>query len=137
MIPSTSLNIAQSQTLEAIVSRIIPADDTPGAVESGVLDYISAQLQGDMRGKISLYQAGLEATNAESLACYNCPFVHLPALQQDTLLTNLEQGQVRTPWPVSSREFFLMLVNHTAEGFYSDPAGGGNRDALSWKMIGF
>jgi gluconate 2-dehydrogenase gamma chain len=30
-----------------------------------------------------------------------------------------------------------MLVNHTMEGFYSDPGNGGNRDAVSWKMIGF
>jgi hypothetical protein len=28
-------------------------------------------------------------------------------------------------------------VEHSAEGFYSDPGNGGNRDNIAWKMIGF
>jgi hypothetical protein len=30
-----------------------------------------------------------------------------------------------------------MLVNTTAEGYYSEPQQGGNRGAISWLMTGF
>ena len=30
-----------------------------------------------------------------------------------------------------------MMVEHVLEGFYADPGNGGNRDAVSWKMIGY
>ena len=29
------------------------------------------------------------------------------------------------------------LVNHAAEGYYADPGQGGNRNRVSWRMIGF
>jgi hypothetical protein len=29
------------------------------------------------------------------------------------------------------------MVDLAAEGFYADPANGGNRDAASWRMIGY
>ena len=43
-----------------------------------------------------------------------------------------------TAWDVAPRFFFDLLVRTTtAEGFYSDPEQGGNRNAVSWNMIGF
>jgi len=46
-------------------------------------------------------------------------------------------GDVKTTWSISPSRFFEMLVNTTAEGFYSDPQQGGNRNAVSWTMTGF
>ena len=36
-----------------------------------------------------------------------------------------------------SNVFFESLLDVTIEGFFSDPAYGGNRDMAAWKMIGF
>ena len=37
---------------------------------------------------------------------------------------------------VQSR-FFAMVWAHTIEGLLCDPAYGGNRDGVGWKLIGF
>jgi hypothetical protein len=44
---------------------------------------------------------------------------------------------VKTSWPIPPSRFFEMLVNTTAEGYYSEPQQGGNRGAISWVMTGF
>lgn len=40
----TFLNAHERDTLAAAVSRIVPSDDTPGAIEAGVVDYIEQLL---------------------------------------------------------------------------------------------
>ena len=43
-----------------------------------------------------------------------------------------------TPPPeISAAAFFARMTDLAHEGFYADPANGGNRDRLSWKMIGY
>jgi gluconate 2-dehydrogenase gamma chain len=37
----------------------------------------------------------------------------------------------------NGKQFFEALLELTLEGFFSDPIYGGNRDKVSWKMIGF
>jgi gluconate 2-dehydrogenase gamma chain len=37
----------------------------------------------------------------------------------------------------SSRAFFARLLTLTMEGFFGDPIYGGNRNKVSWKMLGF
>jgi gluconate 2-dehydrogenase gamma chain len=37
----------------------------------------------------------------------------------------------------STRQFFELILQNTMEGFFADPLYGGNRDMVSWKMIGF
>ena len=53
------------------------------------------------------------------------------------LLEAIERGAVTTAWPIAPAAFFRYVVAHTMEGFYSDPGNGVNRDAVSWRMIGF
>lgn len=55
-------------------------------------------------------------------------FISLQPEQQDRILTLLEKS--RSP-------FFTRLLEHTMQGFYGDPRHNGNRDGVSWKMIGF
>ena len=35
-----------------------------------------------------------------------------------------------------TKPFFDMLVAHAMQGFYGDPRHGGNRERVSWKMLG-
>ncbi len=53
------------------------------------------------------------------------------------MLRHIEAGEVLTAWNVTPRLFFSLLVNTTAEGFYSNPEQGGNRKGVSWAMTGF
>lgn len=123
--------------LRAAVDRIIPPDDYPGAWQAGVSDYLARQFAGDLAPVLDVYRAGLRALDAEASARFGQGFAQLTPAQQDEVLRRVEAGELLTTWQVSPTRFFDLLVNTTAEGFYSDPAQGGNRDNVSWLMTGF
>jgi len=124
-------------TLPAVVDCLIPPDDFPGAYDAAVCDYIEQLLQTDLAEHADLFRAGIEAIDTEALATYNAPFAALTREQQIATLESIESGAVKTSWPIAPARFFVMLVNTTAEGYYSDPQQGANRGCASWVMTGF
>ena len=116
------------ETLRAVVDCLIPPDDFPGAYDAGVCDYIEQLFQTDLAEHAEFFQAGIDAIDVEALATYNAPFAVLTPDQQVSILESIESAAAR---------FFEMLVNITAEGYYSDPQQGGNRGCASWVMTGF
>ena len=69
---------------------------------------------------------------------YGSSFSALPAVRQVELLTLMEQGQAPAEaWKqISSTQFFDLLLAQTMQAFYGDPRHGGNREGISWKMLG-
>jgi gluconate 2-dehydrogenase gamma chain len=65
-----------------------------------------------------------------------CPFAKMSPDEQDSYLKTLEAGG-KDLGGVPSDVFFSHLWEATLEGFFSDPVYGGNRDMISWRMIGF
>jgi gluconate 2-dehydrogenase gamma chain len=124
-------------TLPAVVDCLIPPDDFPGGSDAGVCDYIERLLETDLAEHAEFFRLGLEAIDSEALATYNAPFSVLIRGQQIAILERIESGAVKTSWPIAPERFFAMLVNITAEGYYSDPQQGGNRGCASWVMTGF
>lgn len=131
------LNPRQTEILRALVNRIIPADDFPAGWEGGVGSYLARQFQGDLHQLLEVYARGLDSLDIEAQATYNTPFDQLTSDNSDALLTNVEIGKVVTAWLVEPALFFRLVVQHSAEGYYSDPGNGGNPDSISWQMIGF
>jgi hypothetical protein len=127
----------QCATLRAMIDRIIPADDFPSGWEAGVGDYLDRQLAGDLRHMLPIYQQGLQGLDAEAQQRYGAGFAALQASQQDTILAQIEQGQTEAFWSINPAQFFREACAHAAEGYYSDPGQGGNRDGISWQMLGF
>lgn len=125
------------ETLRAVVDCVIPPDDFPGAYDAGVCDYLERLLQTDLAPHAEFFRLAIDAIDAEALASYNAPFAVLTREQQIATLAAIESGAVKTSWPVPPSHFFEMLVNTTAEGYYSDPQQGGNRGCASWVMTGF
>ena len=125
------------ETLRAIVDCLIPPDDFPGAYDAGVCDYLERLFQTDLAADAEFFRAGIEAIEAEALARFDQPFANLNPAEQTSTLAAIESGAVKTSWPVPASRFFEMLVNTTAEGYYSEPQQGGNRGAVSWVMTGF
>lgn len=117
-------------TLRAVSDRLIPRDEFPGATDTGVEHYIVRQLSGDLSAEEPLVAAGLLAVEAAANAQHGCAFTALSDAQQDTVLQTIETD-------TSTSQFFNRLVELAAEGFYSDPGSGGNRDEVSWRMIGY
>jgi gluconate 2-dehydrogenase gamma chain len=119
----------QRATIEAAAERIVPADRDPGARQAGVVDYIETTLGGYEAEHAPLYVGGAHELDRLALERFGAEaFVALRSEQQDEILAHLEKE--RSP-------FFSLLVEHTMQGFYGDPRHGGNRDGVSWKMIGF
>lgn len=131
------LNESQQRTLRAAVDRIIPADDYPSAWQAGVGDYLARQFEGDLKPVLDAYREGLDSLEAEAIVRYQQSFCLLPDIEQDSLLKQVEQGEVVTTWAFSPVNFFKLLTETTTEGFYSEPEQGGNRDRVSWTMTGF
>jgi hypothetical protein len=131
------LSQEQTTTLQAVVNRMIPPDDWPGGWEAGVGDYLFRQFERDLKSAVETYQQGLDALEAEAQAVYSRSFAQLSEAQQDSLLMQIERGEVQTEWQVVPAAFINMLAHHCAEGFYSDPGNGGNRGEIAWQMIGF
>lgn len=125
------------ETLRAVVDCLIPPDDFPGAYDAGVCDYLKRLFRTDLASRSGFFRAGIEGIEAEALARWNTPFTHLTPEQKISILAAIELGDVKTSWSIPPSRFFEMLVNTTAEGFYSDPQQGGNRNGVSWVMTGF
>jgi gluconate 2-dehydrogenase gamma chain len=108
---------AQAVDIEAIAEQIIPADDTPGAREAGVIRFIDRALSTFDRSKQPVYLDGLKQLGR---------FASLDAHEQLAKLKFIEKT-----------EFFDLVRSHTIMGFFSNPEYGGNRDKVGWKLIGF
>jgi gluconate 2-dehydrogenase gamma chain len=117
----------EGQTVDAICERIIPADRDPGAKEARVVNYIDLQLTRPFKRYQKAYRQGIAAVDTASRRKFGTRFVELPAGQQTEVLTDIEK---------SSAAFFELILAHTRQGFYGDPRHGGNRNRVSWKMIG-
>jgi Gluconate 2-dehydrogenase subunit 3 len=127
----------QQQTLRAVVDCLIPPDEFPGAYDAGVCDYLSRLLETDLGTQLDFYCAGLDAIEMETRARFGTAFSSLTRDAQTATLKAIELGDVLTVWPISPKSFFNLLVTTAAEGYYSDPQQGGNREAISWEMTGF
>ncbi len=127
----------QTEILQALVNCIIPADEFPNGWDADVGDYLYRQFEGDLSDKVAVYKNGLSSIEDEAQVLYGKGFANLSFDEQNTLLTNIENENVQGGWAIDAAEFFAMVIDHCTEGFYSDPQNGGNRDGISWQMIGF
>ena len=121
------LTDAQARTLTAICDQIIPADDFPSASQAGALVYIDRQLARHYRRHRNAYRDGLEQAEEMSRKRFGKDLPDLTAPQLLDLVAAIDK---------ENAAFFALVRTHTFEGYYGTPRHGGNRDAVSWKMLG-
>ena len=122
------MNVRRLAALVAAVERIVPTDDLPGAREAGTIAYVKTRA-GSSLATGELYELGADQLDALAAATQaGATFGDLDPERQDALLAGLER---------EGDPFFRRLVIDTLEGFYGDPRHGGNRDGVSWRMLGF
>lgn len=132
-----TLNATESDTLEAIVARIVPTDSNgPGAAEARVAHYIDRALTGPLAASKGAYVSGLAAIDAYARSTKGAPFTRLNAPDQDAVLTDFEKN-VAKPFLANPAGFFSMLRNHTMQGMFSDPYYGGNANFIGWDLLGY
>lgn len=135
--PFKNLNTSESRALEAIVARLIPADENgPGALEAGAARYIDRSLSNALAGPLETYRAGLAALDSYAREVAGGAFADLDVSDQDRLLGDLERNAARGFTPDAST-FFELVHAHTIQGTFSDPAYGGNQDFIGWELVGY
>jgi gluconate 2-dehydrogenase gamma chain len=157
------LNEDEARFLGAAVERLIPADaEWPGAGWAGITTFIDRQLAAGygagarmyLKGPwdpqappqqgyqlrytpADLYRIGIHETRAHVRGAHGGrEFWELGEPVMDEVLKGLESGAIALP-SLPSSVFFETLLANTVEGFFADPAYGGNRDMVGWRMIGF
>ncbi|HEX9879699.1 MAG TPA: gluconate 2-dehydrogenase subunit 3 family protein [Candidatus Binatia bacterium] len=121
--------------VEAAAARIFPTTTTPGATEAGVLNYIVRLLTEVYPELDSRYRDGCRALNRHAKRRFGLGFLSITHEDQDAVLADFEAGRV--PEFKQGAVFFETLRDHTMEGVLGEPAYGGNRDLLGWKLVGF
>jgi gluconate 2-dehydrogenase gamma chain len=159
--PLLYLNETEHAFVVAAVDTMIPADElSPSGSQCGCDTYIDRQLASAWGGGAKMYRAGpylkgkpeqgyqlsltpaefitagIAAANVWSRKTYNVDFDRLDPEKRIEALKAMQEGKADFG-NFSSRGFFARLLTLTMEGFFGDPAYGGNRNMASWKMLGF
>jgi gluconate 2-dehydrogenase gamma chain len=156
-----TLTASEVAFISAAADTMIPADElTPSGTDCGVVTFVDRQLAGAWGGGAKMYRhgpfrqakpeygyqlsltpreffaAGIAATNEWTRDAHGKDFDRLSAKDREQALKDLEQGKAKLAG-FDGKQFFEALLSITMEGFFADPIYGGNRDKVSWKMVGF
>lgn len=118
----------QAADFEAFASQVIPTDETPGAKEANVVHFVDFALSEiDPQNKQN-FAAALKALNDQAKKT-------APSAKSFAALTPAQQ--IETMKAMEKTDSFGTLKFYTVAGFFCDPADGGNKDQIGWKLIGF
>ena len=122
----------------ALCEEIVPRDDTPGATDASVVHFIDRQLATRLKRHQEAYRQGLRGLASACLELHRAPFAELAPETKIAFLQRVESGKIdaRGWGDVAPAEFFRLLVSHTMQGFYGSPRHGGNRDYVSYRVLG-
>jgi len=136
--------------VDAIAEQIIPTDEWTGAKYAGVTNFIDKQLVGPYTRYQEEYRNGLAAIRTSCNKMYHKLFEQLTWDEQTAFLKKMEAGGLsclanhencgvsgEVIWQEGTDcSFFSLIRNHTMQGYYGSPRHGGNKDYISYKMVG-
>jgi gluconate 2-dehydrogenase gamma chain len=132
------LNEEEITLLDAVVEQIIPTDDFPGGKWANVSNFIDRQLNTYYRKHQLEYREGLAAFEKTVIQMEGKRFEELLFDEQKAILEMMEAGEFSGDYwkdhPAAS--FFNMVRQHSLQGFYGSPLHGGNREYISYRMLG-
>jgi gluconate 2-dehydrogenase gamma chain len=159
--PLLTLSADEAAFLSAAYDAIIPADQlSPSGTDCGLVIYIDRQLAGAWGNGARLYRngpffegkpefgyqlpltpreffaAGIKAANAWTRKTHGKTFDRLSSADRTGALTAMETGAA-TFEGFDAKSFFESVLQSAMEGFFADPMYGGNRNKVSWKMVGY
>lgn len=129
----------EAACLIPLCEQIIPRDEHGGgATEAGVIHYIDRQLVAVFDYDQVVYQRGIDALQSTCLERYQKRFEQLEPELQLHLAVEMDQGTLGgdTWTAVEPQRFFGLVRDHTMQGFYGAPRHGGNRNYMSYRMMG-
>ncbi len=150
--PWRFFTLEEAKLLDLLVEQIIPTDEWPGARDAGVTNYIDKQLVGPFARHKEKYRKGLASIQTSCRILYKSQFEDLSWDEQTNFLKKMESGilpgllkgvkkEEAQPevglWEEGlDRVFFGLLRDHTMQGYYGSPRHGGNKNYVSYQMVG-
>jgi len=131
----------QYRLVEHLAEMIIPSDDSPGAKEAGVAEFIDFMVANRVPVSASYeirstqdairqgedaqvaFVAGLDWINSRSKSEFGKLFRDCASEQQTDLLEELAYKAKYKPTTESGREFFQMMRDYTVVGYYTSKIG--------------
>ncbi len=108
--------------VERLTDLIIPADDTPGARDAGVSEFIDLMVSRDPALQRD-FRAGLSWLSLRFHKIWGKSFVTLDPGRQTTLLESLAYRKRFRPGEKPGRQFFNLVREYTVMGFYTSEIG--------------
>ena len=116
-------NKHQYATITELASLIIPTDETPGAREAKVNEYIDL-IVGESAFEVQkVFLEGLAWLDKTSKDRHKKNFVDLSNAQQVGLLTEISKIKNPTPHEATQEKFFKAIKDMTIDGFYTSKIG--------------
>jgi gluconate 2-dehydrogenase gamma chain len=113
---------AEYALVERLTEIIIPTDETPGAYEAGVSEFIDLMASRDTELQSRL-RTGLTWLDAHSKFLHGRPFIQLAAEKQTALLEPLAYKAKSGENDKTGRDFFNTIREYTVMGFYTSEIG--------------
>jgi hypothetical protein len=108
--------------IERLADIIIPTDDTPGASEAGVSEFIDLMVSRDSDLQPE-FRSGLAWLDAHSEKSSHRRFLKLTSGEQSALLESLAYKSKVRPGEERGRKFFDLVREYTVMGFYTSEIG--------------
>lgn len=113
---------AEYQLVDRLTELIIPKDESPGAHDAGVVEFIDFMVAHDDSLQYP-FRTGLAWLNAFAAEKYGNNFSTLTPDQQGSLLRQLAYRAQQPPSDVQGREFFALIRKYTIFGYYTSRIG--------------
>jgi len=113
---------AEYALVERLAAIIIPTDNTPGANEAGVAEFIDLMTSRDPKLQDN-FRSGLRWLSARSQQSHGKTFMALNSEQQKGLLEPLAYKSKFRRGEERGREFFALVREYTVMGFYTSEIG--------------
>lgn len=111
------------QAIAVLTEMIIPADESPGAKEAGVsefIDFMAAHGEEELQKPM---QAGLKWLQASARKMHGDGFLKLPGEQQADVLKSVAYGNNALAPDPEGTAFFELLRRYTVMGYYTSRVG--------------
>jgi hypothetical protein len=110
------------RTIDVLTELIIPRDETPGASEAGVSEFIDF-MASHGEEELQPMRPGLLWLDNKARSDHGRNFLELPPGQQMALLKNISRKENTANDDAVGRRFFLLVRRYTVMGYYTSKVG--------------
>jgi gluconate 2-dehydrogenase subunit 3-like protein len=107
--------------IDVLTELIIPRDETPGASEAGVSEFIDF-MAAHGEEQLQPLRPGLQWLDNKAKSVHGRGFLELPPDQQTALLKNISRSDAAGD-DARGRKFFLLIRRYTVMGYYTSKVG--------------